>query len=116
MPLTPSRRVFGAALPGLVVSVALLASLGGVTAGCTREETTEGRVRPSDKSARLAPLGVAYMTAVPRAGLLLAPSSRASKEQATFLVGRIQPANTPLEMLLGDGDRPLLNNGLCPPD
>jgi sulfatase modifying factor 1 len=120
MTLTPYKRVFGAALPGLVASVALLSSLGGVTVGCTREETTEGRVQPLDKSARLAPLGVAYTTAFPRpdgrTDVSPGPDSRASKGQATFFVGRTQPANTPLEVLLGDGDRPLLNNGLCPPD
>ena len=31
-------------------------------------------------------------------------------------VGRRPAAETPLEQLLGEGDRPIPNNGLCPPD
>jgi formylglycine-generating enzyme len=118
MTLTPSRSVFGVTLPGLV---AVAVGLGGVTSGCTREETTEGRIQPSERSAGLAPLEAAYTRDAVRADThasrdIAAPSSRASKAAQTFFVGRSNPANTPLEMLLGDGDRPLLNNGLCPPD
>ena len=39
-----------------------------------------------------------------------------SGNSGLLLGGRGTEPNTPLELLLGEGDRPLGNNGLCPPD
>jgi formylglycine-generating enzyme len=116
MILVPTRGVFGVALPTLVAGLAVLTGLGGGTSGCSKEEATEGRILLTEKSAELAQLAVAYtkvrsVTDTPSSGAFVN-----SVGSQAFFVGRTNPANTPLEMLLGDGDRPLLNNGLCPPD
>jgi sulfatase modifying factor 1 len=117
MTLTPSQCVFGVVLPGIIAGLGVLAGLGGVS-GWASEEGGRGGNQPSDKGAGLAQLAMAYTKAVPFTDihpLGVSPATTGAGSQA-FFVGRTNPANTPLEMLLGDGDRPLLNNGLCPPD
>jgi sulfatase modifying factor 1 len=118
MTLTPSRKVFAAALPSLVVLVAV----GGVTLGlgCTREEATEGSAVGPERGAQLA---VAFTKGGARPDTRSARSLTGSNRglsglgSTPFFSGlTTRPLGAPLEMLLGDGDRPLLNNGLCPPD
>jgi hypothetical protein len=123
MTLTPSRRVGIVALPGLLVGFALLTGLGWravaryATPYTAEAASGAGPVGSSETRAGLMRLGAAYesgsFSAETRAGRF--PGLRSEGAQS-FFVGRTNPGVTPLEVLLGDGDRPLLNNGLCPPD
>jgi formylglycine-generating enzyme len=111
MALTPSRRLFALAALMAVGSTAL-------GTGCTREETTEGSAVASQRNAQLA---VAFSRSDKGGGQSdrAARSSRvlAGLGATPFFSGlATRPIDTPLELLLGDGDRPLMNNGLCPPD
>ena len=124
MTLTPSRRW----LSGVVVVVVL----GGVSLGlgCTREDNAQGAVA-SERSTQLAAAFTKTSgdgrgdTRSARGdfhpkGLAALSDTMASSPFFTGLTTRslngLDSAETPLELLLGEGDRPLLNNGLCPPD
>jgi sulfatase modifying factor 1 len=125
MTLTPSHKLFAAALPSLVV----LTMVGGVSLGlgCTREEASQGALA-SERNAKLA---VAFTKAETSTrgdtrsarvvsghskGLASLGTSPFFSGLATRSMNGLNAAETPLELLLGEGDRPLLNNGLCPPD
>jgi sulfatase modifying factor 1 len=116
MTLTSSQKLFAAALPSLVVLVAVgSAALG---TGCTREEMSEASSVARERNAQLA---VAFTKGAAPSEARGARSSRvlAGLGATPFFSGlatRPLRDDTPLEMLLGEGDRPLMNNGLCPPD
>lgn len=118
MPITRTQKLFGVAMPA---AVSLLA-LGMVTGACALKESAAGRGEVSVKAPALAQLAAAYTKHLDRS---------VTRSSRTFAAMGSQPfhgvfgalgalansaADTPLDQLLGEGDRPLLNNGLCPPD
>jgi sulfatase modifying factor 1 len=128
--MTPSRKLFAAALPSLVV----LAGVGGMSLGlgCARSATEEASQATALAPERSAQLAVAFTKGSPSEdrqgarsvrdvpgrskGLANLGSTPFFSGLATRTLNGLNVAETPLEMLLGDGDRPLMNNGLCPPD
>lgn len=110
--MTPLRTLFGVALPALAV----LLAVAGTTGGCTLEETTKGGSEVAEKPEALAHLPADYTK------LTFHSNTRAARTLVgvsgeSFFGGWTRPSReTPLEQLLREGDRPMPNNGLCPPD
>jgi formylglycine-generating enzyme len=118
MTLTLSRKLFARVLPGLgvVVAVGWWAALG---TGCTREANSGAATTATEQNDRLAVAFMRTSKGEAEDGTRAARTNRAMAGLATspFFSGlATRPLDTPLETLLGEGDRPLINNGLCPPD
>lgn len=106
------RTVLGVAVPALAVLLAVAETTG----GCTLEETTHGRSEVVGKPEVSARLPAEYTK------LSFHSDTRAARTLVglggeSFFGGRgRRPGETPFEQLLGKGDEPVPNNGLCPPD
>jgi sulfatase modifying factor 1 len=110
--LSRTRGVFGLAAPATTLLLALASILGGGTRGGTGGESaaaaTEARATAASLPAAFAApskhhgLREHILTSAPATGLLP--------------LGAKPGPDTPLDQLLGEGDRPLADNGLCPPD
>jgi sulfatase modifying factor 1 len=112
MPITRTQKLFGVAIPA---AVSLLA-LGMVTGACALKGTATGRGDVSAKAPALAQLAAAYTKHLDRSVTRSSRTFAAVGSVPFFGALTNSPADTPLDQLLGEGDRPLLNNGLCPPD
>jgi formylglycine-generating enzyme len=106
------RTVLGVAVP----AVAVLLAVAETTGGCTLEETTHGRTEAVEKPEVSARLPAEYTK------LSFHSDTRAARTLVglggeSFFGGRGRGSGeTPFEQLLGKGDEPVPNNGLCPPD
>jgi formylglycine-generating enzyme len=112
MPITPKQWLFGVAVPATVA----LVSLGVATGACALKETATGRSEVSERGPALAELAAAYTKHVTRTVSRSARTFATLGSQPFFGAFTTPAAETPLDQLLGEGDRPLMNNGLCPPD
>ncbi|MEO6574604.1 MAG: hypothetical protein ABIP89_12245, partial [Polyangiaceae bacterium] len=87
-----------------------------VTAGCAKVafESAVGASTMNGGTATLA--GVSHGIGLSKSHLGELNARTVGPNGGLLLGGRGPQPNTPLELLLGEGDRPLGNNGLCPPD
>jgi sulfatase modifying factor 1 len=107
-----SRVVLGLAAPLTTLLLALAATMGGCSRGSQLSVTTARRPNGDDSVA--ARLPAAFSKRSLRANDQ--QRARTLTNGSPFIpLGRATP-DTPLEQLLAEGDRPLTNNGLCPPD
>jgi len=115
--LSRSQAVYGLALP----VGAMLAITAAITWGCapSARSSTANDVSRTDISASLP---AAFAKGAGSLGSLGRRSDRSARTLTNAPARGLLPfaenhgADTPLDLLLGEGDRPLQGNGLCPPD
>ncbi len=112
MSTTPSRTLLRVAVP----ATAILLTIGEMTGGCTLEKTTRVGSEAVEKTELTAHLPAAYTKLSFRADVRPAQTLADIAGPAAFRAWTRPLASTSLEQLLHEGDRPLPNNGLCPPD
>ncbi len=105
--LSRSRALFGTAAPATIIMLGLVSVAGGNVGGALPQAAGTAIARTNE------PLAAAFA---------LQPVRRATDFRRTLANAPLLPSgvirgpDTPLEQLLREGDRPLADNGLCPPD
>ena len=105
-------EVAGLAAPAMLAGIAFVAL---ATGGCAKRATSSDVATASVEAPSFA-----SAPGYARPGAPHPKQGRTGREAARSLnlldLGRTTTPDTPLDQLLGEGDRPLPTNGLCPPD